>query len=57
MNLLEIGAGRANKGAGAWPRSAPGAALGFSARSRETVASAVELAGPARLAFSIGLTR
>ena len=57
MNLLEISAGCANKEACAWPRSARGAESGFRARSREGVALAVELAGPARTAFFVGLIR
>ena len=57
MNLLEVRAGRANKEACAGLRSARGAELGFRARFREPVVHAVELAGPARITFSIGLIR
>jgi hypothetical protein len=57
MNLLEISAGRANKEACAWPRSVRGAEADFRARSRKPAAPAVELAGPARTASSVGLIR
>jgi len=57
MNLLEIRANRANKEACAWPRFARGAEPGFRARFREPVVPAAELAGPARITFSIGLIR
>jgi hypothetical protein len=55
--LLEIRANRANKEACAWPRFARGAEPGFRARFREPVVPAAELAGPARITFSIGLIR
>jgi hypothetical protein len=57
VNLLEIGAGRANNEACAGLRSARGVESGFRARFREPVASAVKLAGPACRAFSVGRIR